>query len=149
MNMPGFQAGSSLHFRVAPRWSLSSGLWLEWKSTKQVGTGPFTNLGHHSIKVPLLVHYQRTDKRLTPYFSAGLVWDKYKYSVYANSKPPRSITVFNVATDPQIKYLLGAGGKYQFNEHLAGIIQPTFIYGTRSSERSYQLSLQTQLVFQF
>lgn len=30
-NFGGIRAGTSLHFRLTPHWSLSSGLWLEWK----------------------------------------------------------------------------------------------------------------------
>lgn len=149
VNLWGFRAGTSLHYRLAPRWSVSSGLWMEWNGARNAGIGSHSDLTSHYFKVPLLAHYRLTDKRLAPYFSAGLVWDEFKYSVYSNSKPRESITVFNVATKPQLKYLLGAGGKYQLNEHLAGIVQPTFIYGARSGGRSYQLSLQTQLLFQF
>lgn len=148
-NTWGARLGTSLHVRLAPRWSLSSGLWLEWKGNKRSTIGNYRDFSIHSFKVPLLVHYTLSDKRLSPYFSAGLVWDKFKYSVYSNSKPQESITIFNVVAKPQIKYLLGAGVKYRINEYLAGTLQPTFEYGARSGTRSYQVSLQTQLVFQF
>jgi len=75
--------------------------------------------------------------------------DKYIYSIYSNYKQTETITLMNFEVAPQLKYLLGAGGKYRFNEHLAAIVQPTFIYGARSGQRNYQMSLQTQLLFQF
>lgn len=146
----GARLGTSLHFRLAPRWSVSSGLGLEWKGHKRATFGNYyTHYTIHSFKVPLLVHYTLSDKRLSPYFSTGLVWDRIQYSVNSNSKHRESITLLNILRESQIKYLLGAGVKYRLNDHLFGVVQPTFIYGARRDARSYQLSLQTQLVFQF
>ncbi|MPR37022.1 hypothetical protein GBK04_27725 [Cytophagaceae bacterium SJW1-29] len=147
--MAGFRAGTSLHAQLAPRWSVSSGLWLEWKSAGNVDYGSLTKLTHDTVKVPLLVHYQRTDKRLTPYFSAGLLLEKLMYFQHSNPKPSENIVLIDLAIEPQLKYLVGAGARYRFNEHLAGIIQPTFVFGARASEQTYQLSLQTQLVCRF
>lgn len=109
----------------------------------------FSTLTNHQFQVPLLVQYQLTDKRLTPYFSAGLMLEKTKYYVLSQRSPAQSIVLIDAPTDPQLKYLLGAGMRYQFNEQLAGTMQPTFVCGTRSGTHSYQLSLQTQLMFQF
>lgn len=94
-NSWGARLGTSLHYRLASRWSVSSGLWLEWKGNKSSTIGNYHDLSIHSFKVPLLVHYTLSDKQLSPYFSTGLVWDKFKYSVYSNSKPQESITIFS------------------------------------------------------
>jgi hypothetical protein len=47
LNFTGVRVGTSLHFQLASRWSVSSGVWLEWVKTRNARTGPLSDWSFH------------------------------------------------------------------------------------------------------
>ena len=146
----GFGIGTNLHFQFSPRWSASSGLWLEWVKSRSTEQSVLNN--PHYFKIPLLVNYQLGQKRLSPYFTTGLVLEKFKYStvVFLDGAGAGNTTIYNVGERAQLKLLLAAGMKYDLNESLSLVVQPTFISNSlHVLNRGYQLNFQTQVICRF
>lgn len=146
-NNSSIKTGTSIHFRLSPNWSLSSGLWLEWihsgKSSVDVkGVG-------HRLNIPLLVHYQVGTKRLSPYLSAGSAVDRFMYSVVTYNRGTTVTSVFDYRLKLNLRYMMGAGVRYKINDQLSGVVQPMFAYDPRYEGKRYELALQTQLLFHF
>lgn len=137
--------GAMLHYHFSDRWSASSGLGLEWRYWSDKD---YYNFGgqRHYFYIPLLFNYQVNKKRLSPYFSAGAQLYKWKYLNYG---VPGNEVGLTIGMPVRVHYLAGAGVKYRFNEYLSLTTQPIFIYGSEDGKRTYQYSLQTQLVCRF
>lgn len=157
----GYSVGVMARYEFSPHFSISTGIRLNHDHFKQptITTNPDLTLNPNGIQVvgspsnrrnyqiPLLINYQSSTKRLSPYFSAG---------AYINF-PYTTIYSEGTATLPNQKIhlypTLGAGIMYRLSDHLSLITQPTFMYilprGTYISYQYYQLSLQTQLLYKF
>ncbi len=155
----GYQLGTQLYYHFSDQWSVSSGLWLEWNQIPSKyydavpGSLAFERSFHHNFQIPILLNYQTTTKRLAPYFSAGLVLHKAKYSyiVIRTTTGEETEHGSNFYSPILPRLLLGAGIKYRLNEHLSLITQPVIMYEVEKErgKRVFQYSLQTQLVCRF
>jgi hypothetical protein len=142
--------GAMLNYHFSNQWSGSSGLLLEWQD-KLSKESNFISQSHY-FSIPILFNFQSAQKRLSPYFSVGTQLQSWKYWNYGVSGEDEVGVNFGSRVQyVRVRLLLGAGLKYQLNEHLSLITQPVFIYGTEKerSTRTFQYSLQTQLVCRF
>lgn len=104
-------------------------------------SGPFISKG---IQVPVLISYRLTDKRLSPYFSAGALFTKSK-----------TFTEAPIKADG----IIGIGLTYRFDPGVSLLLQPTAGYPlTRPASdafyrvdnySSYSFGIQTQLIWRF
>jgi hypothetical protein len=133
----GLSLGAMAHYHFSPSWSLATGFWYQWANAKQQrGEFPaFSRDKEQYYEVPLLLNYRPTAKKVSPYFSAGILLSK-RPGFYRSLVP---------------KLQLGAGVSYQLNQRLALVVQPTLVLGSDKYSRDYPpnrlLSLQTQLVY--
>ncbi|WP_207507302.1 outer membrane beta-barrel protein [Telluribacter humicola] len=141
--------GAMLHYHFSDRWSASSGLLLEWTDDSRKESN-FISQSHY-FSIPILLNYQTNQKRLSPYFSAGTQLHNWKYWNYGVPGEEVGVNFGSRVQSVRIRLFLGAGLKYQLNEHLSLIIQPVFTYEAKNwiGARTFQYSLQTQLVCRF
>ncbi|MVM35303.1 outer membrane beta-barrel protein [Spirosoma sp. HMF4905] len=157
----GYSVGILARYELSTHFSVSTGIWLNHNHYNQptISTNPDLTLNPTGVQVvgessttrnyqiPVLVNYQSSTKRLSPYFSAGTYINFPYTKIYAEGTgtlPNQKIRIYPT---------LGAGIKYQLSNHLSLITQPTFTYlipiRTYNSYQYYQLSLQTQLLYKF
>lgn len=106
--------------------------------------------------IPTLIHYRPSSKRLSPYFSTGIIMEKIQSKKY--STPPYIKSDFMEGKFPlTLAIAVGAGISYQVTPSLSWIIQPSLYYQVYTAQnrtifpdyRSYKVNLQTQLSFSF
>ena len=160
-NSVGYSAGLMGRYALSTRWSASVGVWAtQLTSTKGDFSfnGSQSSINYHNThpfsfayKIPLLINYQLSDKRLSPYFSAGVSLN-FRAKSYVDLGNGEEVAV-TYGKPVVVTPLVGAGAIYRINGHLSIIAQPTIQYNlphsTYSYYRSYQLSLQTQVMYNF
>lgn len=148
-------------YNFSPKWSASVGIWATHPVTNKLNVTyngvpssmtyqynhPFANL----YKVPLLVNYQSSLKKLSPYFSAGVSFD-FRGISYVDLNGNGEYVAVKFGKAVALTPLVGVGLIYGLTNHLSLLAQPTFQYDlqTRPSYdyyHLYQLSLQTQLIW--
>lgn len=158
-----YSLGVGAHYAFSPKWSIATGIWATHAAVGKsslVQNGipytvryqynhPFTN--HY--KAPLLIKYQASTKRLSPYFSAGATFD-FRGTSYIDITGNGEFVPIKVGKAVVVTPLLGVGVIYSLTDHLSLSIQPTIQYNidshpTYSYYHSYQISLQTQLLYKF
>jgi hypothetical protein len=138
--------GLSAHYQFAPKWDASVGaLYYRGKAnlivlSDQGDRIPYTQEGW---QVPVLVNYQLTEGRLSPYFSIGALWAK----------------AAKLAGGSKTSGLVGIGLNYRFSSALSLLLQPTASYSFKrpsntsvlqfSNYTNYTLGVQTQLNWHF
>ncbi|QHV99410.1 PorT family protein [Spirosoma endbachense] len=158
-----YMLGLSARYNFSPKWSASTGIWathgLSGTTHFDINgisaqlpyrySHPFTN----AYKVPLLVNYESSTKRLSPYFSMGASLDFRSVSYVELEGNGQEVPVkFGKALI--ITPIIGVGAIYQLNNHLLIVAQPTIQYNVQSHPtyayyHSYQIGLQMQLMHQF
>lgn len=157
----GYSAGLSLVCAYAPGWSVSSGLWYQQLGTQQArqptaGDGTVT-LRSRAIRVPILLNYCSSMKRLAPYFSFGALTDVPMSSrvVVVRSGESTQHLRLKTISRPIFHLLLGAGVQYRLNSHYTLMAQPIWTYklgqlgATPTNDSSVELSLLTQVAYRF
>ena len=140
----GYWAGLNGRYSFSQKWSASSGVWYNYSSTSKLGT---KSRSHH-FSIPVIANLQVTERKLSPYFSAGALWN---FGTTSRLTIPDFGTV-NFKSDRntfRISPLIGAGVIYHFAERLSLVAQPTFTYAIPPSNvniQAYQLSLNVQLM---
>ena len=155
----GYVTGIMAHYTFTPNWSVSTGFWYNRFSTD--GIFPFApgNVSARYItqilQVPLLANYRSSQKRLSPYFSAGVLASFLQPTIF-RPEAGSGLDDAKVRFDQSVKYraMLGAGISYRLNPHVSLIAQPMLIWnfkpkGDFSHYVSYQVNGQTQLVYWF
>lgn len=156
----GYTIGLMGRYSFRPKWSVSTGTWISYNRTDvpsvEINTpGANLTVGQtrgHNIQVPVLVNFQSSTRRLSPYFSAGalLSFRSANYLNVGNDQEIRIITGKHAVT---VVPTIGVGAIYRISNHLSLAVQPTFNYylpqGTYSSYFSGRASLQTQLFYTF
>ena len=140
--------GLTARYHFTPRWDVSVGA-LYYRNTDHTKSPqgpygesePFTSEGG---QLPVLVSYRLTNRRLSPYFSAG--------AVFAKSK---TFTEAPLKTDG----VVGVGLSYRFHPGLSMLLQPTASYSFSrlvddaffkfTDYRSYSIGVQAQLIGHF
>ena len=144
-------AGLTAHYAFTSKWSLSVGLLYNRSS----GDSRFTNIietttythTEQNFQMPVLLNYASSYRRLSPYFSAGLL-TSYNYRQKIGD-----------ANALNAYAMIGIGAQYRITPKLALIVQPTAAYLLTKPSNDYPLSysrfddylfgLQTQLKFTF
>ena len=141
----GSSAGLTARYNFAQKWDFSVGV-LYNKATSHLKTsqGDNVQLTSEYIQLPILINYRLSEQRLSPYLSAGAVFEKNK-----------SVSNDPVKTSP----IIGIGVDYKISSRLSWLIQPTASYLLYKpantafyqfiSYHSYKIGLQTQLVLYF
>lgn len=147
------------HYALTTNWSVSTGFWYNRSSTDGIfpfapGSIPARYITR-ILQIPLLLNYRSSQKRLSPYFSAGALASFLQPTIF-RPESGSGLDDAKVRFDQSVKYraVLGAGISYQLNPHLSFIAQPLLIWNFKPSSNythfvSYQLNGQTQLVYSF
>lgn len=157
----GYEAGLTLRYTYAPGWSVGTGVWYRQLTLRQgrpvdAGEGT-TAVRSRAVRVPLLLNYQYSTKRLSPYFSAGVLLDFSMASRVVVTRDGESTQRLRLGTSlgPVFHALLGAGAQYRVNSRYSFIVQPVGTYnlgrfgGSYDNNPAYELSLLTQVVYTF
>ncbi|WP_020596186.1 outer membrane beta-barrel protein [Spirosoma panaciterrae] len=158
-----YQLGLSARYAFSPKWSIMTGIWAAHVvsskldvvqdgipySIRYTYSHPFSN----SYQSPLLINYQVSTKRLSPYVSFGATF-AYRRTSYVDLSGNGEFTPIKIGKPVVVTPLLGVGVLYNLTEHLTLIAQPTLQYNVESHSaydyyHSYSLSLQTQLMYRF
>ena len=140
--------GLTARYRFNPRWDVSIGaLYYRDANYNKSPQGPYGDFAPFISKgwqLPLLVNYRLTDRRLSPYFSTGVIFAR------SSTFTGRPITTDGV---------VGVGLIYRLDAGLSLLVQPTASYSfyrpasdavyTLTQYSSYSLGLQTQLIWSF
>jgi hypothetical protein len=101
-----------------------------------------------NYQLPVLISYQSSLSRLSPYFSIGGLVNFPSITVFENGNTGKTPN-----QDTRVYPTVGAGIIYQVSDKFSLIAQPTFTYllpnGTFINYLNYQLGLQTQLMYHF
>ena len=157
----GYWFGLMGRYEFSPKWSASVGI----RAGHGLSTTGYISLGSINIPlhyqyshpfqnayaIPLLLNYQSSTKRLSPYFSAGVTLN-FRSASYVDINGEEVPVKFGKAIT--ITPLAGAGIIYRLTQKLSLIAQPTIQYNVQSHPtyayyHSYGLSLQTQLLYHF
>lgn len=159
----GYSFGLLGHYNFSPKWSLSAGVWAtSFLSTdgefSTNGTSVLISLPNHhpfryGYRIPVLLNYQPSSKRISPYFSLGTSANFRQTSyVYINGQEIPIKTGKAIVNGPLI---VGAGAIFNLKEHTSLVIQPLLEYNLKAKpsdyiySHSYSLSLQVQLRHHF
>ncbi|WP_026631350.1 outer membrane beta-barrel protein [Dyadobacter alkalitolerans] len=140
----GYWAGLNGRYSFSQKWSVSTGFWFNHSSTSKSGT---KSRSHH-FSIPVIANLQITERKLSPYLSAGALWN---FGTTSRLTIPDlgTVTFKSDRNTSRISSLIGAGVIYHFAERLSLVAQPTFTYAIPPSNiniHAYQLSLNVQLM---
>lgn len=164
----GGTVGLMAHYQFRPKWSVSSGLWynrssghLDFQSYKNgnaYAPEPTRRTVLNTLQLPVLINFAPSNRRLSPYFSTGVVLSmNYRSAIspgYMNSE-----TMFTHSSALRTNVLLGLGAHYRINANWALIVQPTALYRLNDLKpdtrqefthfRDWQVGVQAQLKYTF
>lgn len=114
-----------------------------------------TTLRTRTIRIPLLLNFRSSAKRLSPYFSLGMFLDFPIASRIIATRSGESTQNLRLASDggPVFHALLGAGVQYQLDHRFMLTVQPIAAYnlgrigGASTYNPSYELSVQMQVAY--
>jgi hypothetical protein len=156
----GYTIGLLGRYAFQPKWSVSTGIWMSYNQTDvptletsmPVDHSPFGRTRSRHYQVPILVNFQSSARRLSPYFSAGALFS-FRSPTYLNIGNDQEIRIAADRRKVTVVPTIGVGAIYRMSNHLSLAVQPTFNYylpqGTYSSYFSGRASLQTQLFYTF
>lgn len=163
INSAGYTAGLTAHYAYAPGWSVAAGVWYSQHQVSLRQTNPAapgevtTTLRSRTVRVPLLLSYQSSTRRLSPYFSLGLLLDFPMTARVVATRSGQPTQRLRLTTDggPVFQSLVGAGGRYRLSPRCALVVQPAWSYnlgrfgGAQTYRSSTELSLLTQVTYTF
>ncbi|QIP15457.1 PorT family protein [Spirosoma aureum] len=157
----GYSAGLTGYYTYAPGWSVSAGIWYRYLPTR-VARLPIAGEGNtvirnRGIRIPLMINCRSSTKQLSPYYTLALLVDiPFSSRVIAEREDlPTQKLRLNPDPGPIFNAMIGAGAVYQIDANLALTAQPTLTYrlgrfgGSHTDKRTYELGLQTQLIYTF
>jgi hypothetical protein len=141
----GFSAGLNGRYSFSPNWSASAGFWYNLSIPADAGLSGRS----HNFAIPLAVNLQTSDKKLSPYFSAGALWN---FTTTSRLQVPDfgTIVVKSDNSYPKVAPTVAAGAIYHFAPKLSLVAQPNltwFFPPANIKSRSYRLGLQMQLMW--
>jgi hypothetical protein len=155
----GVVTGLEAQYWYAPGWSLSAGLGYSQSFMRQsrlpaAGEGT-TSIRSRALRVPLLLNYQPLTKRLSPYFTLGMLLDFPLASrvIVDRSGLPTQRLRLGTEPGPVFHPMVGAGGRYAFHERWTLVVQPSWAYnlgrfgGAQTYTASHELSIRVQLTY--
>ncbi|QJD80805.1 outer membrane beta-barrel protein [Spirosoma rhododendri] len=156
----GYTVGVMGKYEFVPRWSVSTGVWMSYTRTDMPSVETNTpsvdfivgQTRGRNVQVPVLVNFQSSTRRLSPYFSAGALLS-FRSTNYLNIGNDQEIRIKTGKHAVTVVPTVGVGAIYRMSNHLSLAVQPTFNYylpqGTYSSYFSGRASLQTQVFYTF
>jgi hypothetical protein len=146
-------------YEFVPRWSVATGVWMSYNRTNPPNLPPYVPADllvgqshQRNVQIPMLVNFQSSTRRLSPYFSAGALLS-FRSPTYLNIGNGQEIRLIIDKHSVAVVPTIGVGAIYRMSNHLSLSVQPTFNYylpqGTYSSYFSGRASLQTQLFYTF
>lgn len=161
----GYSVGLSAHYAFSPRWSATTGLWVN-NFTKARSTLLFntttnglitsrssgTRVSARTYQVPVLVNYRTSDEKWAAYFSAGTL---------ISLPPPATDYLIGHNNDiallkggrGKVLPMIGAGLSCQLSNHFSFLAQPTLMVEFPAEEHilynAYRVGLLTQLKYAF
>ncbi len=155
----GVQGGFTAQYGFEPGWSVSAGVGYRQFSTRQArfGNDGTTTINSRAIRVPLLLNFQSSQNRLSPYFTVGTLFDfplSSRVTVRGNDRPAQQL-ILDVNDGLAFYLMAGAGVKYQLSNRYALAMQPVVNFkagqlgDTRSYDRAVEVGLQTQVSYSF
>lgn len=151
----GYWIGLNGRYSFSSKWSFSTGFWLNesWQNVPEITLNPaipyYTGRARsHNFTIPVMFNFQTSERKLSPYFSAGALWN-FNTTSRINISSLETSAVFK-SDKSQITPMVGAGVIYNFAKHLSVIAQPTFDYAFPSSgldSHAYRLSFNVQLMY--
>ena len=157
----GYTAGVSVRYEYTPGWSVSSGFWYESVSFRQArqpsaGEGTVT-LRNRAVRVPILLNYALSTKRLSPYFSLGFLVGiplTGRVVVTRETEPTQNLRL-KTAARPVFQGIVAAGVQYKLTNRYTLLAQPAWLYtlgqlgAASTNDSTIDLSLLTQVVYSF
>ncbi|GAB3948717.1 hypothetical protein GCM10028805_23790 [Spirosoma harenae] len=157
----GYTAGLSFITNYAPGWSFSTGVWYQQVSIRQArqptaGEGTVA-LHKRVIRIPILLNYYSSKRRLSPYFSLGMFTDLPITSRVVVTRTGESTQYLRLTTParPIFLSMLGAGLRYKLTDRYTILAQPVWAYSfgqigsAYSNDNSFELSVLTQFAYTF
>lgn len=140
----GFWLGLNGRYAFSEKWSASTGLWFNYFAIRQSGTSS----GSHNFSIPVFANFQVSERKLSPYFSAGALWN-FGTTSRVNIPDIGTVTFKSGKNTSRVSPTVAAGVIYHFAQRLSLIAQPTFSYAippSRIDTKAYQLGLNVQLM---
>jgi hypothetical protein len=136
--------GLTVRYHLTQQWDFSLGVLYNKNNSPTITLGMYkVNLITRYVQLPTLLNYRSSAHRLSPYFSAGAV---FNVNTWSNEPVKTSL-------------ILGAGIDYQINTKFSWLLQPTFDYllynpaDTPSQQfinyEAYAIGVQTQFLWHF
>lgn len=158
LEAPGYWIGLSGRYSFSSRWSASAGLWLShsWQNQPRITTNPsvqvFTGSSRsHNFLIPVMINFRSSDKKLSPYFSAGALWN-FNTTSHLDTSDGKTVTFKSSSKKSRVAPIVGAGIVYDFAAHWSLIAQPTFSYTIPESGtnyKSYRAGFNAQIMYRF
>jgi len=159
----GYSVGLGARYLFKSRWALSAAIGYNYQdrvnrvNVGSPGTEEKIRIKSYRLQVPVLLNYRSSSAKLSPYFSAGVVWNHLYRSRY-EIIPRSSSSVISgpssrLAHPNRIGALVGAGIDYRLNTRLSVILQPYGMYqfnklsADYSINRYFQLGLLAQVLY--
>lgn len=158
----GYSFGLMGYYAFSPTWSVSAGIWAtqfvsvkgdfdvdaEHMTLNNTNKHPF----EYAYKVPVMINYKSSRKRLSPYFSAGVSAD-FRSTSYVDLGGGQEVPL-KFGKPVVFTPLLGIGAIYQLKPQVAFVLQPILQYNLQAHPsyvyyHAYQLSLQAQVNYRF
>lgn len=139
--------GLNGRYSLSQKWSASTGLWL---NESRLNSGN-SKTRAYNFSIPLMVNFQLSDKKLSPYFSVGALWN-FETTTHMNIDDIGPVVFKSGDKTFRISPTAGAGILYNFSKHLSVVAQPTFSYiipPVGFNSKTYQLLLHFQLMYRF
>ncbi len=160
----GISAGITTSYAFTAKWSLSAGL-LYNRSSGNSSFDNFMNTStlarqNESLQLPLLLNYASSTRRLSPYFSVGLLANY----TYRTTNPTTMVSSFHKIDEGTVSTfslygMVGMGVSYRVTPKLTLIVQPTAAYRLNGPSKGspisytrwnqYLYGVQTQLKYTF
>ncbi len=160
-NAFSYATGLTLYYTYAPGWSVATGVWYRAQRVRQprqtIASAGTTTLRERAVRLPVLLNYRSSARRLSPYYSLGVLfdWPLASRVIERRSGQPTQNLRLNGGGGPVFNVLLGAGGVYQINPRWALLAQPIGTYklgrfgGSQTHSPAVELGLLAQVVRSF
>lgn len=126
----GYTIGVGASYQIQHKWTMSTGVWYNYQSAH---LGQFKNRVS-TLQVPILLNYKPSVKKISPYFSGGIVGN-YHYQDRLNAPlggGPSDEFIRLKYADYYLSAMLGVGAAYTLTSRLSFVIQPYGQYQLRT-----------------
>lgn len=159
----GYSFGLMGHYSFSSKWSASLGVWatsfptikgnFSMNGADEAVTFHTNHPFNYGYRIPVLLNYQASSKRISPYFSIGtsVNFRQTSYALVNGQEIP--VKAGKAITSGPL--IVGAGAIFQLKAPLSLLIQPMLEHSVKAKpsnfiySRSYTLSVQAQMRYRF